>query len=44
LIVLGFIAGLEGTEIGKFVLPAGLVIAGIFLIGRAFAKKGTADE
>lgn len=44
LIVLGFITGLEGTEIGKFVLPAGLVIAGIFLIGRAFAKKGTADE
>lgn len=44
LIILGFIAGLEGTEIGKFVLPAGLVIAGIFLIGRAFAKKGTADE
>lgn len=44
LIVLGFIAGLEETELGKFVLPAGLVIAGIFLIGRAFAKKGTADE
>ncbi len=44
LIVLGLIAGLERTAIAKFILPAGLVIAGIFLIGRAFAKKGNADE